>query len=234
MMLPLICTAALLTTAQSSINYIDMVIGKGNPAQTGDVVAIDYRGQLTDGTEFGSTKGRAPMAFELGKEIVIEGLEQAIIGMKPGGKRVVSIPPELGYGEKGNGPIPPNATLVFEITLWRVDKQGSEPKIEITEIAEGQGEPAKDGDALEVHYTATFLNGVKLDSSHDRNETFKVTLGKTAVIKGFSEGLIGMKEGGKRKVVIPYPLAYGAGGRPPAVPPFSTLVFDLEIVKIVR
>ncbi len=233
-MISSVFAATVILQTPAAINYIDMVIGKGETAQSGDIVALDYRGSLTTGVEFGTTKGKAPMAFELGKEIVISGLEQAILGMKPGGKRMVSVPPELGYGDKSNGPIPANSTLVFEIQLLRVDKQGAEPSIEIEQLTEGSGVAAKDGDALEVHYTVTFLNGHKLDSSHDRGETFKVTLGKTAVIKGFTQGLTGMKEGGKRKVTIPYPLAYGEPGRPPAVPPFSTLVFELEIVKIAR
>lgn len=223
-----------LVIQEPKINFIDMIIGKGEPAQAGDLVAIDYRGTTTSGLEFGSTQNRPPQTFPLGRGVVIEGLEQALIGMKPGGKRVISVPPELGYGDKANGPIPPNSTLIYEITLLRVDKEGAEPKIEIVEVAEGEGAPAKEGDELEVHYTVRFLNGLKLDSSLDRNETFKVTLGKTSVIKGFTQGLTGMKQGGKRKVTIPYLLAYGESGRPPQIPPYSTLVFDLEIVKIVR
>ena len=106
--------------------------------------------------------------------------------------------------------------------------------IEIEELAPGTGDGAKAGDTLEVHYTGTFVNGQKFDSSRDRNQTFKVVLGKTGIIKGFELGLTGMKEGGRRKVTIPYALAYGEEGRPPVIPPRSALVFDLEVVKITK
>jgi FKBP-type peptidyl-prolyl cis-trans isomerase len=83
-----------------------------------------------------------------------------------------------------------------------------------------------------VHYKGTFLDGKQFDSSYDRNQTFPVVIGETKLIPGFTQGLIGMKQGGKRKVVIPYELAYGEQGRPPVIPPMATLQFELEIVKL--
>jgi FKBP-type peptidyl-prolyl cis-trans isomerase len=88
------------------------------------------------------------------------------------------------------------------------------------------------GDKIEVHYTGTFLNGEKFDSSKDRNQPLAVEIGKTGLIQGFTQGLIGLKVGGKRKVTIPYGLAYGEAGRPPAIPPKATLVFELELVTL--
>lgn len=104
--------------------------------------------------------------------------------------------------------------------------------IEIQELAEGTGEAAKSGDELEVHYTGAFPDGKKFDSSGDRGRPFKVKLGSGSVIKGFEMGLTGMKVGGKRKVTIPYDLAYGERGQPPVIPPRSTLVFELELVAL--
>jgi FKBP-type peptidyl-prolyl cis-trans isomerase len=82
-----------------------------------------------------------------------------------------------------------------------------------------------------VHYTGTFLNGFKFDSSYDRNEPFAVVLGQARVIQGFSQGLVGMKLKEKRRVVIPAKLGYKDVQRGP-IPPNSTLVFELEAVRL--
>jgi len=97
----------------------------------------------------------------------------------------------------------------------------------------GTGRACKDGDTVRMHYTGTLLDGKKFDSSRDRNEPFEFTLGKSMVIKGWDEGIVGMKKGGKRKLTIPSDLAYGASGSMPAIPPFAPLIFDVELLEIV-
>jgi FKBP-type peptidyl-prolyl cis-trans isomerase len=96
----------------------------------------------------------------------------------------------------------------------------------------GDGTEAKKGDSVEVHYTGTFTNGKKFDSSLDRNEPFPFTIGVSRVIKGWHEGLVGMKVGGKRKLIIPYQLAYGEEGRPPTIPAKTDLIFEVELLKV--
>ncbi len=97
----------------------DLKLGDGPEAKLGSMVKIHYVGTLTDGTEFDSSRKRGtPFEFRLGSGQVIRGFEKAVTGMKVGGMRKVTIPPELGYGRKGAPPlIPPNATLEFEIEL---------------------------------------------------------------------------------------------------------------------
>jgi peptidylprolyl isomerase/FKBP-type peptidyl-prolyl cis-trans isomerase FkpA len=99
----------------------DLVKGKGPEAVRGKTVEVHYTGRLADGTQFDSSVGGSPFSFRLGAGEVIDGWEKGVAGMKVGGKRRLTIPPELGYGAKGAPPeIPPNATLVFEIELLAV------------------------------------------------------------------------------------------------------------------
>ncbi len=99
----------------------DLVKGKGPEAVRGKRVEVHYTGWLTDGTQFDSSVGGAPFSFQLGAGEVIEGWDRGVAGMKVGGKRKLTLPPELGYGARGAPPdIPPNATLVFEIELLAV------------------------------------------------------------------------------------------------------------------
>jgi len=96
----------------------DLVVGTGEEAVTGKQVTVHYTGWLVDGTEFDSSfNAGQPFAFALGSGMVIPGWDQGVAGMKVGGTRVLTIPPALGYGEAGGGPIPPNSTLVFQVEL---------------------------------------------------------------------------------------------------------------------
>jgi hypothetical protein len=99
-------------------------------------------------------------------------------------------------------------------------------------MTEGKGPVAKAGDHVSVHYVGTLTDGTKFDSSRDRNKPFDFTLGQGQVIKGWDEGVAGMKVGEKRKLTIPPAMAYGAMGRPPVIPPNSTLVFEVELMAI--
>jgi FKBP-type peptidyl-prolyl cis-trans isomerase len=102
----------------------DEVVGTGAEAHVGDTLLVNYTGKLDDGTVFDTSVGRAPYPFVLGAGSVIQGWDQGLQGMKVGGKRLLIVPAALGYGAAGNGPIPPNATLVFEVELVGVTPQG--------------------------------------------------------------------------------------------------------------
>jgi FKBP-type peptidyl-prolyl cis-trans isomerase len=104
--------------------------------------------------------------------------------------------------------------------------------LQIEELKAGTGAEAKPGHTVTVHYVGTLTNGSKFDSSRDRNEGFEFKLGAGQVIKGWDQGVAGMKVGQVRKLTIPSDLAYGARGFPPVIPPNSTLVFEVELLAV--
>ena len=99
------------------------------------------------------------------------------------------------------------------------------------DIKVGDGQEAKQGDKVNVHYTGRLKDGTKFDSSHDRNEPFSFNLGAGGVIKGWDEGVAGMKVGGKRRLIIPHELGYGERGSD-KIPAFAELHFDIELLSI--
>jgi FKBP-type peptidyl-prolyl cis-trans isomerase len=119
-------------------------------------------------------------------------------------------------------PLPPR------MSKERVTESG----LRIEELRDGTGVAAKQGDTVEVHYTGRLTAGQKFDSSLDRNQPFAFKLGTGQVIKGWEEGLVGLRVGGKRKLVIPPALAYGERGAGGLVPPNATLIFEVELISI--
>jgi FKBP-type peptidyl-prolyl cis-trans isomerase len=106
----------------ATLKYQDLKEGNGDEAKKGSDITVHYTGWLTDGKKFDSSVGGQPFTLKLGNGEVIKGWDAGIVGMKVGGKRKLTIPPELAYGARGtpDGTIPPNATLVFEVELLKV------------------------------------------------------------------------------------------------------------------
>jgi FKBP-type peptidyl-prolyl cis-trans isomerase len=104
--------------------------------------------------------------------------------------------------------------------------------LKYVDLKAGQGEEARAGKVVEVHYTGWLENGTKFDSSVDRNRPFTFRLGAGDVIKGWDEGVAGMKAGGKRKLIIPPDLGYGKRGAGEVIPPGATLIFEVELLGV--
>ena len=110
-------------TMSNGLVIEDIKIGEGQEVEKFNIVTVNYTGLLEDGTKFDSSlnPGRTPFRFTVGAGQVIQGWDQGLIGLKVGGKRKLTIPPELGYGSRDNGPIPANSTLIFEIDLLGIE-----------------------------------------------------------------------------------------------------------------
>lgn len=110
-----------IATTASGLKYEEIKEGKGRTPKTGDVVAVHYTGVLESGEKFDSSRDRGePIVFPIGTGQVIPGWDEGVMSMKVGGRRKLIIPADLGYGPSGQGPIPPNATLIFDVELVEI------------------------------------------------------------------------------------------------------------------
>ena len=240
-----------MNTTPSGLQFEDTTEGTGAVAKSGQDVTVHYTGWLykdgEKGAKFDSSKDRNdPFQFELDGGMVIAGWDEGVQGMKIGGKRTLIIPPQLGYGARGaGGVIPPNATLLFEVELLglaggdeeiSLDLKTTESGLQYQDTVEGSGDEARAGQRVTVHYTGwLYKNGTrgkKFDSSKDRRDPFRFRLAGGEVIKGWDEGVQGMKIGGTRMLVIPSELAYGARGAGGVIPPNATLLFEVELLAV--
>jgi len=227
----------------------DLVVGSGSPVGVGDFLIMDYVGvSYSTGLQFDASWDRgSPFPFELGAGRVIQGWDQGIVGMSVGGRRSLTIPPELAYGENGSGSgsIGPNETLVFVVDLIAsVPANLEKPTEELTsesttelktnDISEGSGATVQPGNVVYIHYVGVSAStGEQFDSSWDRgrSEFIGYISGTGNVIQGLDEGLLGMQVGGRRTVVIPPDLAYGENGAGDGlIAPNETLIFTVDLL----
>ena len=124
---------------------------------------------------------------------------------------------------------PPNNNAPTRVTG---DGVKTDSGLQYLEIRVGTGEVAKEGSHVRVHYTGWLTTGKKFDSSVDRGQPFDFTIGNGEVIRGWEEGVAGMRVGGKRQLRIPPELGYGADGSPPTIPPNATLIFDIQLLAV--
>ena len=229
-------------TTASGLKYEIIKLGKGEKPESTDKVEVHYHGTLEDGTVYDSSVERG-QTITFGLNQVIKGWTEGLQLMPVGSKFKFTIPSDLAYGSRDMGGIPPNSTLIFEVELFNiqkpfVDTDFSTPAEEILlesglrylEHIKGKGELTKSGNIVIVHYSGFLSDGTKFDSSHDRGRPFNFTLGENRVIKGWEEGLLNMKKGAKRTLIVPPELGYGQRGAGGVIPPNATLIFEVELV----
>ncbi len=221
----------------------DLVVGDGPEAVPGAVVTVHYVGVAwSDGGQFDASWDRNSSLFvPIGVGGLIPGWDQGLIGMTEGSRRLLVIPPEQAYGSRGTGVIGPDETLVFVIDLVQI-VDGTPPEVpaaeqpgtelEIIDVTVGDGELVEAGDTITVHYQGNLLDGTVFDSSWPRAQPFTTVIGIGQVIQGWDEGMVGMREGGRRILVIPSELGYGSEGAGQTIPPNSPLVFVVDLLRI--
>lgn len=217
-----------------------------------DASKADKKGEKIDS----SIDINRPLAFTLGVGKVVPGWDQGIVGMQEGGTRTLILPASMGFGSTAKeataavgsityAPVPANSPLIFEVQLLSV-KKATVPVVippptvlEIKDTVTGTGTEATAGKTVTVHYTgwvyngsAYNLKGLQFDSDADRGVAFEFTLGANNVIKGWEQGVLGMKIGGRRTLTIPPELAYGVNGKAPSIPGGATLIFEIELLTV--
>ena len=230
-------------TTPSGLKYTIMKSGTGAISpKMGDSVKVHYRGVLADGTEFDSSyKREEPTTFRLGQ--VIEGWNEGLTYMTVGAKYKFTIPPKLGYGENGTGPIPPNATLTFEVELLEITegprfRKGDPAKQQKTEsgivyevVKDSDGATIKDSDVVVVRYT--FWNtSSKLLQTCDPGKELRGTP-KDMPLPFLKEAAKLMKVGQCVRFEAPPAMVFGAADKGSDLPPNSTTVWQLEVVRVV-
>lgn len=235
-------------TTKSGLKYVIVKQNKTGEATTGKKATIHYSGYMRDGKMFDSSLDRGqPLVADVGKNKLFPGLDEAVALMRVGEKGRFIIPSALAFGERGGGPVPPNTDLIMDLEVTGVkeipvavkyDTTGITPKttasgLKYFEIKlSGNPVKAQAGQTVKVHYSGYLADGKLFDSSIERGEPIEFPLGAGNVIPGWEEGIALMHVGDKFRLVIPYQLAYGEQGRPPAIPPSAQLTFDVELVSV--
>jgi len=236
-------------TTASGLKYIMVQSNKsGEQAVSGTKVTANYSAYLKDGKMFDSSIDRnQPLKATIGKGQLFAGLEEGFSYLRKGEKVKMIIPSKLAFGEKGNGPVPPNSDIIFDIEVLDVQKivppvqfdiKGLEAKKTASGLTyyevkrSGSSVKAEAGKTVKVHYTGYLADGTIFDSSVERGEPIEFPLGQGMVIQGWEEGIALMNVGDKLRLVIPYFLAYGEEGRPPQIPAKADLTFDVELMDV--
>jgi peptidylprolyl isomerase len=237
-----------LTKTSTGLLYYDLATGSGAEATKNSTVSNIYTLWVKTATGYDyiatSEEGK-PFQFVVGRgDTVFPGWDQGVTGMKVGGKRLVVVPPALGLGDQSMGAIPANATLVLEIELTDVREPRAATKVDekdytttasglkFYDLQVGTGESPKQGQTVVVNYTGWLEDGTQFDSSIESGQPFSFKIGTGGVIPGWDEGILTMKVGGKRQLVIPASLAYGEQGSGSVIPPNATLIFEIELISI--
>ncbi len=240
-------------TLSPGVDVFQVTAGQGAPAKAGTRINLHYTGWLLGGTTIGSSKTTGkPIAVTLGMNKVIRGWEVGLDGAQAGSTLFLRLQPNVAYGGSALPRVPPGSVLLYRIEVVsleddeeaaagvdffpELDKLKMETGREglqysVVQVPAQDGEAAKAGQKVQVHYTGWLLDGTLFDSSRGRGTPFDFPLGAGRVIRGWDLGVEGMRPGEKRVFLIPPGLGYGSRGAGP-IPPDATLVFLVEFVGV--
>lgn len=217
--------------------------GKGETPRSDQLVEVSWKGWLVD-TEI-QFADIQPRRFVLSESDAVPGVNAALAQMRPGETRLLQLPPALAYGQTGDPPlVPRDAEVMMLVTLHGVEDVVEAPEAPAEATADqedgalkyailkpGTGAMPKQGDTVSIHVSTFLEGGKRLDSTYTRHAPIDVVVGKGQLFAGLDQGLVKMKVGEKRKLVIPPELAAGEKGRGP-IPPNATLVLEVELLGI--
>lgn len=234
-------------TTQDGLQYLEEVPGDGPSPEVGDVVVMNYKVSLPDGTELYNTfKSNQTSSAVWGHHQLLPGWEEGIGLMKQGGKAKFVLPPELAFGAQGNDSVPPNSQIIMEVELVSVKPapmpvsvtpdqlKSMENGEQYYDISVGDGTEAISGTTVTTEYTI-WVSGTTSDefivsSETSQPATFVVGHGNK-VFAGWEQGVIGMKAGGERLLIIPPELALGAPGSG-LIPANATLIMQIKLTDV--
>lgn len=242
---PLVLEGAV--TTESGLQYLEMKAGDGPAPKKGDIISMHYIASLADGTElYNSYTQDQPSTLVWGTQELLKGWDEGIGLMKVGGKAKLVLTPELAFGAEGGGMIPPNAQIVIEIELLSAKPtpqpssvlasklQKTDSGLQYYDLTVGDGAEATKDSTVSMHYTV-WVQGEPESQyvvSSEGQDPLKFVVGRGDVVfPGWDEGVVGMKVGGKRYLVVPPDLGLGEEAQG-SIPANATLILEVELVEV--
>lgn len=236
-------------TTDTGIQITELREGEGEFAKRGDLMRVLYTASFVGGKTFDTQMDPDfPYEFRLGMHEVMPGLDEGVRTMRRGGKRILVIPPEQAWGKEGIvGTVPPNTPVRFEIELLEIMEAPPAPDpwneagkdivttdsgLQIVDFVVGKGAMPTPKSTVTVMYSAFLDDGTCFDTTYLRGVPLQFSIADKQLIQGWVEGLMTMRVGGERKLIIPPYLAYGEKGFRKVVPPNATLVYDIELLEV--
>lgn len=230
----------------SGLQFLETLAGEGANPEIGDIVTMNFVAQLPDGTEFANSYMEgAPVTAILGREQLLPGWEEGLLMMQVGGQARMVLPSELAFGAEGYGMIPPDSEIILIVELISIEKPPTPQEVtqsdltttdsglQYYDITVGEGDTAAEGMLVSNSFTLWYQADEPVyvgASGSTAPISFEVGLGDT-VFPGWEEGVVGMKVGGVRQVVIPPDLGFGdVGGG--SIPPNSILILEIELLEV--
>ncbi len=229
------------------LRMLSLKEGNGAYVRPGDNAYINYTGFIDDSVIFASSIHGKPVRLTVGENQLVEGVDAALLHMKPGAKARLLMSPAYAYGAEGYSTwVPANTPVIMDVELLRVvpeikveqwdvrglEKQTTASGLSYYIVEEGEGDLIKAQNIVQMHYSGYLADGTVFDSSVKRDEPFRMPVGIGALIEGWEEGLLKMKPGAKFQLHIPAKLGYGEAGSPPKVPAHADLILDVEILEV--